>query len=409
MHDSPEGRFPIPERDDMPNASGAPIKVLSVFGTRPEAIKMAPVLAELERHGDVFASQVCVSGQHREMLDQMLELFKIRPDFDLDVMQPEQTLTDLTVAVLDGLGPILAVEKPDWVLVQGDTTTTMAASLAAFYHGIPVGHVEAGLRTHTMREPRPEEMNRRVSAVLADLHFAPSAEAAENLLAEGIAPDRVFVTGNTVIDAFQQASALPFDVARSSLAGVPYEGKRLIVVTAHRRENFRHDMLEICEALKLVAEAHDDVHLVCPVHLNPNVQAPFYALLEGIENVTLLPPVGYREMVWLLQQCSFLITDSGGLQEEAAAIGKPVLVLRNVTERPEPAASGTTRLVGSKKDALVAAAFELLANDAVYDEMARPVSPYGTGDAAKRIVELLIAHSRVGSSSVPAVDVLEAG
>ena len=374
-----------------------PTKVLSVFGTRPEAIKMAPIVAELSRRPG-FSSRVCVTGQHREMLDQMLELFDIQPDYDLDVMRPAQSLTDLTVAVLARLDPILESEKPDWVLVQGDTTTTMAAGLAAFYHGIPVGHVEAGLRTHNMNEPWPEELNRRIAAVTADLHFAPSDDAVANLTAEGIDVSRIFLTGNTVIDAFKQATALPFDLASSALAGVPFGDKRIIGVTAHRRENFRHDMVEICKGLKTIATEWDDVHLVCPVHLNPNVRVPFYGLLEGTDNVTLLPPLGYRDMVWLLQHCSFLITDSGGLQEEAASIGKPVLVLRDVTERPEPAELGTTRLVGSNREVIVSAARELLADTTTYARMAHPVSPYGTGGAAQRIVDLLQAHRSLGAS-----------
>jgi UDP-N-acetylglucosamine 2-epimerase (non-hydrolysing) len=362
------------------------IKVLSVFGTRPEAIKMAPVVQELAKHPDRFISRVCVTAQHRQMLDQVLDLFGIVPDHDLDVMQPNQSLTNVTVAVLTGLEPVLRDEKPDWVLVQGDTTTVMAASLAAFYQGIRVGHVEAGLRTHDKRQPFPEEINRRVAGVVADLHFAPTTWAADNLRREGVPDDRIHVTGNTVIDAIRQVAALPFDPAGTGLADLPISDKRVILVTAHRRENFGPGMEEICAGLKMLAERHDDAHLVYPVHLNPNVQEPVYRILGGVPNITLLPPLDYRPMVWLLKQSYFVITDSGGLQEEAPGLGKPVLVMRETTERPEGVDAGVVKLVGPNRDALVEWGERLLSDASFYRQMAQAVNPYGDGRAAGRII-----------------------
>ncbi len=376
------------------------IKVLTVFGTRPEAIKLAPVVKELERRPDRFLSRICVTAQHRELLDQMLELFGIRPDYDLDVMRHDQSPTDVTVAVLDGLRHVFEAEEPDWVLVQGDTTTTMAGGLGAFHHGCRVAHVEAGLRTFDQHNPWPEEMNRRVAGVVADLHFAPTAASADNLYREGIARERVYVTGNTVIDALQIVSAMPFDPARTLLARIPLEGRRLIVATMHRRETSPEVIAEICAALIDIAARHEDVQIVCPVHPNPNVRHPVRDLLSGIPNITLVPPLEYQPMIWLLQRCHFVITDSGGLQEEVTAIGKPVLVIREKTERPESIAAGNAHLVGTSREALEAWATRLLGDPALYGRMARSTDSYGSGDAARQIVDILSERSNgVGGGS----------
>jgi UDP-N-acetylglucosamine 2-epimerase (non-hydrolysing) len=370
------------------------IKVLTVFGTRPEAIKLAPVIRELERRPDAFASRVCVTAQHREMLDQMLGLFGIRPDYDLDVMRHDQSLTEVTVAVLAGMRRVFETESPDWVLVQGDTTTTMAGGLGAFHHGCKVAHVEAGLRTFDKGDPWPEEMNRRVAGVVADLHFAPTATSAQNLYQEGISKDRVYVTGNTAIDALKLVASMPFDPTATPVARIPLEGRRVIVATMHRRETSRAAMEEVCGALLGVAHRHPDVQIVCPVHLNPNVRGPLRRLLSDVPNITLLPPLDYQPMVWLLQRCHFVITDSGGLQEEVTAIGKPVLVVRTRTERPEGVAAGTARLVGTDRETIETWATRLLSEPDVYERMARSTNPYGSGDAARKIVDVLREHPR---------------
>jgi UDP-N-acetylglucosamine 2-epimerase (non-hydrolysing) len=370
------------------------IKVLTVFGTRPEAIKLAPVIRELERRQDAFISRVCVTAQHREMLDQMLDLFGIRPDYDLDVMRHDQSLTDVTVAVLAGMRRVFETESPDWVLVQGDTTTTMAGGLGAFHHGCKVAHVEAGLRTFDKGDPWPEEMNRRVAGVVADLHFAPTATSAQNLYQEGISKDRVYVTGNTAIDALKLVASMPFDPTATPVARIPLEGRRVIVATMHRRETSRAAMEEVCGALLGVAQRHPDVQIVCPVHLNPNVRGPLRRMLSDVPNITLLPPLDYQPMVWLLQRCHFVITDSGGLQEEVTAIGKPVLVVRTRTERPEGVAAGTARLVGTDRETIETWATRLLSEPDVYERMARSTNPYGSGDAARKIVDVLREHPR---------------
>jgi UDP-N-acetylglucosamine 2-epimerase (non-hydrolysing) len=369
------------------------IKVLTVFGTRPEAIKLAPVIRELEQRPDSFESRVCVTGQHRELLDQMLDLFGIRPDHDLAVMTHDQSPTDVTLGVLAGLRHVLAREGPDWVLVQGDTTTTMAGGLGAFHHGSRVAHVEAGLRTFDARDPWPEEMNRRVAGVVADLHFAPTAASADNLYREGIARDRVHVTGNTVIDALRLVSAIPFEPSGTLLADIPLQGKRLVVATMHRRETSRQALGELCGALIAIAGRHEDVQIVCPVHPNPNVRHPVRDLLSGIPNITLVAPLDYQPMIWLLQRSHFVITDSGGLQEEATAMGKPVLVIREKTERPEGIAAGTALLVGTDEHVLEAWATRLLSDPVLYERMARVTDSYGDGHAARRIADTLLEHS----------------
>jgi UDP-N-acetylglucosamine 2-epimerase (non-hydrolysing) len=367
-----------------------PLKVLTIFGTRPEAIKMAPVLKVLETHPDRVQSRVCVTAQHRQMLDQVLELFDIVPDHDLDLMTEDQTLAQVTAAVFTHLEPVLAAERPDWVLVQGDTTTVMAASLLAFYHRIQVGHVEAGLRTRDKYSPFPEEINRRVAGVVADLHFAPTAWARDNLLHEGVPPKTIHVTGNPVIDALLMAAARPYHPESGPLAGLPWE-RRLILVTAHRRENFGRPLERICAALARIAGRYpDDVHIVYPVHLNPHVQGPVYRLLGDVPHVTLLPPLDYLPLVHLMKRCTLVLTDSGGIQEEAPGLGVPVLVLREVTERPEGVEAGTVRLVGTRAEDILREASRLLDDPVAYQRMAQAVNPYGDGHAAEYIVEALL-------------------
>ena len=350
---------------------------------------MAPVIRALEARPDRFEVRVCVTGQHREMLDQMLDLFEIRPDHDLDIMRDGQSLTDVNVGVLQGLARILEAERPEWVLVQGDTTTTMAASLAAFYAGVRIGHVEAGLRTWNMNEPRSEEMNRRVVAVLADLHFAPTELAAANLRSEGIPADRISVTGNTVIDAFKAVSSLPFEIAGSGLEALSVDARPVALVTVHRRENYGPAVKEICAGLQAVARNTENVHFVVPVHLNPNIRQPVESALGGLDNVTLVEPLDYRSTVWLLERCHFVITDSGGLQEEATGVGKPVLILRESTERTEGVDAGTARLVGCDRSEIAWWATRLFHDERTYTAMAHATSPYGDGHAAERIVALL--------------------
>lgn len=362
------------------------LRTLSVFGTRPEAIKMAPVVAELERRGGSVESRVCVTAQHREMLDQVLEVFGMEPDHDLGVMTEDQSPRGVTTAVLQGLDPILSDLEPDLVLVHGDTTTTMAASLAAFYRRVPVAHVEAGLRTHDRYSPFPEEMNRVVTDALSTYHFAPTRWARENLMREGVSPDSITVTGNTVIDALKDVAG------RAGRLETPVpEGKRLVLVTAHRRENFGRPLEDICLALRDVAERFDDVVLVYPVHLNPNVQRTARSILGGRRRIILTDPLPYMEFVRLLKTSYLVVTDSGGLQEEAPSLGKPVLVLRHETERPEAVEAGTVRVVGTDRETIVFECARLLTDEAAYRDMAEAVNPYGDGFASGRIVDALLA------------------
>ena len=354
---------------------------------------MAPVVEQL-RHTPGVEARVCVTAQHRQMLDQVLGLFDIVPDFDLNVMEPDQALAPLTTAIFRGLDPVLEQFHPDWVLVQGDTTTVMAAALLAAYRHIRVGHVEAGLRTGDKGQPFPEEINRRVAGVLADLHFAPTARARDNLLREGVPPDRIVVTGNPVIDALQAIAARPYDPSTGPLAGIPFE-RRIILVTAHLRENFGAPMEQIFTALRRVAVRYrDDVAVVYPVHLNPNVRQPAERMLGDVPNITLLDPLDYLPMVHLLRHCTLVLTDSGGLQEEGPALGKPVLVLRQVTERPEAIEAGTARLVGTDADRIEAEVQRLLDDPAAYGAMAHAVNPFGDGHAAERIVEALLGSGQ---------------
>ncbi len=372
-----------------------PIRVLSIFGTRPEAVKMAPVVQALQQHKNID-SRVCVTAQHREMLDQVLELFHIQPNYDLDLMRPNQSLADLTAGILTRLDPVLARENPDWVLVQGDTTTVMAASLAAFYRGIRVGHVEAGLRTGDKRQPFPEEINRHLTSVLADLHFAPTERSRDNLLREGIAEARIKVTGNTVIDALHQIikSETPPQV-RAWLEdwGIRQGGRRLVLVTAHRRENFGAPIQRICEAVRSLAERYGNgLRIVYPVHLNPNIQEPVYRLLGDIPGISLIQPVDYISLIHLIKHATIVLTDSGGIQEEASGLGKPALVLREVTERPEGVEAGVLKLVGSDPHAIIREASRLLDDTDAYAEMARVTSLFGDGKAAGRIVEAILSQ-----------------
>jgi len=372
------------------------LKVLSVFGTRPEAIKMAPVVKELEKHPDVFKSLVCVTAQHRQMLDQVLNLFDIKPDYDLNIMKPGQDLTDITCNVLQGLKPVLDKERPDIVLVHGDTSTTMAASIAAYYARIKVGHVEAGLRTGDKFSPFPEEMNRRVTGALTDIHFAPTEASRQNLLREGVADGAIFVTGNTVVDALISVSAM---IAKDPELNRKFAeefsfldpAKRLILVTGHRRENFGAGFENICSALADIANRNPDVEILYPVHLNPNVQEPVKRILGAgnISNVHLIEPVDYLPFVYLMNRSYLIITDSGGVQEEAPSLGKPVLVMRDTTERPEAVQAGTVLLVGTDSATIVKEANALLDDGAAYQVMSMAHNPYGDGKAAQRISEAL--------------------
>ena len=372
-----------------------PMRVLSVFGTRPEAIKMAPVVKALAAHPGIDA-RVAVSAQHRDMLDQVLDLFDIRPDADLDIMKANQGLTHITNAVLEGIGQVIEDLSPDCVLVHGDTTTSFAAGLAAFYAKVPVGHVEAGLRTGDIYAPFPEEMNRRLTDALTTHYFAPTDGARDNLLAEGVAAEKIQVTGNTVIDALHMTlGKLQNDEALRQAAeaeiGLADNGRKLILVTGHRRENFGEGFENICAALARLA-GRDDVHIVYPVHLNPNVQEPVNRILGGKDNVHLIDPMSYVPFVHLMSRAHIVITDSGGIQEEAPSLGKPVLVMREKTERPEAVDAGTVKLVGTDAGAIAGEAERLLDDGAAYEKMSRAHNPYGDGKAAGRIVETLIGN-----------------
>ncbi len=382
------------------------LRILSVIGTRPEAVKMAPVVQQLARTPGV-ESLVCVTAQHREMLDQVLDLFAITPDFDLDLMKPDQSLAQITAAIFTHLDPVLQDLQPDWVLAQGDTTTVMATALLAYYRRVKFGHVEAGLRTGDKFQPFPEEINRRVAGVAADLHFAPTETSKHNLLKENVPAGQIVVTGNPVIDALQEVARKepPAEVDRLlgklGIAATRHPQfpnptpNRLILVTAHRRENFGQPLKNICLALKLLAETYDNLEIVYPVHLNPNVQNVVYPMLEKVPNVTLLPPLDYLPMVHLMKHATLVLTDSGGLQEEAPGLGVPVLVLREVTERPEGVAAGTVRLVGTNTAKIVAEIKRLLDDPVEHARMAQAVNPYGDGRAAERIVRAILGYAPV--------------
>jgi len=368
-------------------------KVIVIFGTRPEAIKMAPVVKELEKYPDQFTAIVCVTAQHRQMLDPVLQLFAIEPTYDLDIMRRGQDLFDTTCNVLQGLKPVLAKELPDIVLVHGDTTTTMAAAIAAYYLRIPVGHVEAGLRTNNKFAPFPEEINRTVVGALGDLHFAPTDWARQNLLREGVTSDHIHVTGNTVIDAL--LSVLDLIAKNADLRGQLSSrfsflnpDKRLILVTGHRRENFGNGLENVCNAMADIARKYDDVEILYPVHLNPNVQEPVNRILGKTKhrNIHLVEPVDYLPFVYLMTRSYLVITDSGGIQEEAPTLGKPVLVMRETTERPEGVEAGSVKLTGSDKEGIVGSVTTLLNDEKAYLAMAQAINPYGDGKACQRII-----------------------
>ena len=381
-------------------------KIMPVFGTRPEAIKMAPLVKEFQKHPDKFQTIVCVTGQHRQMLDQVLEIFDIRPDFDLDIMKQGQDLYDVTARVLTGMRDVLSEARPDVVLVHGDTTTSTAAALAAFYQQIPVGHVEAGLRTHNIYSPWPEEMNRQITGRIATHHFAPTPLSRENLMAEGVSTDRIAATGNTVIDALYmvvdkirrdtdlgcrlgtELKSAGYDVDR--LSG----GRKMVLITGHRRENFGDGFISMCRAIKALTEKYPDVDFVYPMHLNPNVRKAIHEVfgenLTGLGNMFFIEPLEYLSFVYLMEKSTIVLTDSGGIQEEAPGLGKPVLVMRDTTERPEALAAGTVKLVGTDYDRIVHEVSRLLDDAGYYESMSKAVNPYGDGLACQRIVTALI-------------------
>lgn len=373
-------------------------KILLVFGTRPEAIKMAPLVKALQQDTEHFDTKVCVTAQHRQMLDQVLEVFDIVPAYDLNIMAPGQDLYDITSKVLLGLRDVLREFAPDVVLVHGDTTTSMAAGLAAFYQQIKVGHVEAGLRTYDMLSPWPEEMNRQVTDRFCHYYFAPTLQSKENLLHENIAADRIFVTGNTVIDALLMAVDIISENPQKQkelyedlkAKGYTITDREYILVTGHRRENFGEGFLHICKAIREIAAEHPEMDIVYPVHLNPNVQKPVYELLSGLSNVYLIDPLDYLPFIYAMQHCVLLLTDSGGVQEEAPSLGKPVLVMRDTTERPEAVAAGTVKLVGTNYNAIVDNVNELLQDKELYRQMSGTHNPYGDGHACNRIMEALL-------------------
>ena len=372
-------------------------KILLVFGTRPEAIKMAPLVKALQKDTEHFETRVCVTAQHRQMLDQVLEVFGITPEYDLNIMAPNQDLYDITAKVLLGLREVLKDFRPDTVLVHGDTTTSMAASLAAFYMQIPVGHVEAGLRTYNMLSPWPEEMNRQVTDRICTYYFAPTEQSRANLLQENIDAKKIFITGNTVIDALLMAVDIISTTAgvKEKMAkelqekGYTVGDREYIFVTGHRRENFGDGFLHICKAIKELAALHPEMDIVYPVHLNPNVQKPVYELLSGLSNVYLISPLDYLPFIYAMQHSTLLLTDSGGVQEEAPSLGKPALVMRDTTERPEAVEAGTVKLVGTNAEAIVSNVTALLLDKEMYKRMSETHNPYGDGQACERIIAAL--------------------
>lgn len=376
-----------------------------VFGTRPEAIKMAPLVKEFQKYPDKYQTIVCVTGQHRQMLDQVLDIFDIKPDYDLNIMKQGQDLYDVTARVLIGMRDVLLEAKPDVVLVHGDTTTSMAAALAAFYQQIPVGHVEAGLRTHNIYSPWPEEMNRQITGRIAQYDFAPTPLSRKNLIAEGVADDKITVTGNTVIDALYwvvekiKSDDVLGNHLNTELIKSGYDvnrlqgGKKLVLITGHRRENFGDGFLSMCKAIKALTEKYPDVDFVYPMHLNPNVRKPIHQVfgenLEGLANMFFIEPLEYLSFVYLMEKSHIVLTDSGGIQEEAPGLGKPVLVMRDTTERPEALEAGTVKLVGTDYNMIVGEVSNLIDNKCHYDVMSKAVNPYGDGMACKRIVSLI--------------------
>lgn len=377
------------------------IKLMMVFGTRPEGIKMAPLFHALNGDNERFDTTVVVTGQHREMLDQVLELFDITPDFDLSVMRDGQDLTDVTISIMEKMREIYRQCNPDLVLVHGDTTTTYAAATAAFYQGISVGHVEAGLRTFNLQAPFPEEFNRQVVSKIAEMHFCPTQTSADNLMSEGVDASQIFITGNTVIDSLHWVLRRLQDNAErkeavvnvlSDRLGFGWERCRYVLVTGHRRENFGDGFISICKAVFALAERFPTTHFVYPVHLNPRVREPVESLLGGVQNIHLIEPLDYEPFVYLLSKCYLVLTDSGGIQEEAPSLGKPVLVMRDVTERPEAVAAGTVKLVGTDETTLTSEVSSLLTDSEAYARMARAHNPYGDGDACARILKSIFGE-----------------
>jgi UDP-N-acetylglucosamine 2-epimerase (non-hydrolysing) len=373
-------------------------KLLFVFGTRPEAIKIAPLVKEFQKYPGICTTKVCVTAQHRQMLDSVLDIFKIVPDYDLNIMSPNQDLYDITSKVLTGVRSVLTDYQPDVVFVHGDTTTAMAAAVAAFYRRVKIAHIEAGLRTYNMQSPWPEEMNRQLTDRLCDYYFAPTELSKNNLLRENVEENRIFVTGNTVIDALLMANKIinaEPDLLQSTLTELndkgyqPNDNKRYILVTGHRRENFGEGFMNICRALKEIALAHTDIDIVYPVHLNPNVQKPVYEFLANTANIYLIPPLDYLPFVYMMQHSYLILTDSGGIQEEAPSLGKPVLVMRDTTERPEAVEAGTVKLVGTDVAKIVENVNILLSDNSVYNQMSQAHNPYGDGKACERIVKNL--------------------
>jgi UDP-N-acetylglucosamine 2-epimerase (non-hydrolysing) len=373
-----------------------PVKsVMIVFGTRPEAIKMAPLILKMKEMPETFDVKVCVTGQHRQMLDQVLEIFNIVPDLDLDVMKPGQGLAEITSNVLSKMYDVITEYTPNIVLVHGDTTTTLATSLACFYAGVPVGHVEAGLRTYNMHSPFPEEFNRQAVSKISSLHFAPTQQCKENLLSEQVIPSSIHITGNTVIDALQivtnrlnndEQFRIPVRNKLAEVLDFSYDSEQFILITGHRRENFGDGFLQICEAISDLCLKYPKMHFVYPVHLNPNVQKPVRSLLERFDNIHLIEPLDYLTFSTLLQNCFFVLTDSGGLQEEAPSLGKPVLLMRDTTERPEAVEAGTVLLVGANRQGIVHGATRLIEDEAFYKSMATARNPFGYGDAVEKII-----------------------
>ena len=368
------------------------IKVMTVFGTRPEAIKMAPVVLELAKHPDKIVPVVTVTAQHRDMLDQVLNLFQIKPDHDLDIMAAGQTLFDITSRAMMGLDKVLQEEKPDIVLVHGDTTTTFAGALASYYHQVSVGHVEAGLRTHNKYSPFPEEMNRKLTGSIADLHFAPTDTSEQNLLAESVDSERIFVTGNTVIDALHKTVDDDFQFEDEVLQGIDFKNKRIVLLTTHRRENLGEPMRHVYRAMRRLVDEFEDVEIVFPVHKNPKVREVVQEELGGLSKVHLIDPLDYEPFANLMHRSHLILTDSGGVQEEAPALGKPVLVLRDTTERPEAVAAGTVKLIGTDEKVVYDEAKLLLTDGEEYSRMSEACNPYGDGKASQRIIQAILYH-----------------
>ena len=378
-------------------------RIIAVLGTRPEAIKLALVIHELRRRSEEFETAVVHTGQHRTMLDSALKLFKIKPDFDLDVMRPNQTLSSLTCRVLDTVENACSRFQPNMVLVQGDTTTAFASALAAHYCKIPVGHIEAGLRSHDLYNPFPEEANRRLVSVMTEIHFAPTVGSRDNLLAEGVPNEKIVVTGNTVVDTLRALSQFNHSWENTPLAGIPQDNCRLVLVTSHRRESWGSDQENMCLALKDLVQKHSDIRVIYPVHMNPNVRSTVNALLQGTERIHLTEPLDYLTFVSLLQRCFLVLTDSGGIQEEAPTFNKPVLVLRKVTERPEASQFGMAKIIGMSREGIVTEADRLLTDTDAYQDMSEGGNPYGDGQGSARIIEAL---SRWHQKKTP---LLEAG